>query len=72
MRNVCSHEGTRCWPCMTNGCYDEPTQHPWADYDDVEHAAKTGQPEPSGDCGCYFCGTPAIRRSALTGEKGTP
>lgn len=40
-----------CWPCMTG-------QHPggshgWANLEDVEHAAATGQPDPSGQpCGC--------------------
>jgi len=40
-----------CWPCMLG-------QHPggwhtWADTEDMEHAAKTGQPNPStAVCGC--------------------
>ena len=42
---------TRCWACQT-------LQHPggwhqWADSTDVDHAAATGQPDPSGQkCGC--------------------
>ena len=41
----------RCWPCMFD-------QHPggwhtWADAEDVIHALKTGQPDPSEKrCGC--------------------
>lgn len=58
---VCAHGGvSRCWPCMTGQCYDKPTRHPWWDSDDVEHAEATKQPAPSGDCGCAFCGTPAL------------
>lgn len=65
--SVCIHRGaTRCWACMTDGCYREPTRHPWWDQDDVDHARATGQPDPTGECGCYFCGYPALKR----GEGG--
>lgn len=61
---VCIHGGAaRCWPCMLDGCrYNEPTRHVWWDAADVAHARATGQPEPSGYCGCYFCGEPALAR----------
>jgi hypothetical protein len=42
----------RCWACMLFHCYDPPQPHPWAGPDDVEHAAATGQPEPTGNCAC--------------------
>lgn len=42
----------RCQPCMFGQCYDPPQHHGWADDDDREHARNTGQPEPTGRCGC--------------------
>lgn len=53
----------RCWPCMTNGCFDEPTLHVWWDFEDVDAAAAAGKPAPSGWCGCGFCGEPAVNRA---------
>ncbi len=42
---------TRCWSCMTDQC--PSGWHPWADPEDIEHAAANGQPDPSGQsCGC--------------------
>ncbi|MFJ3839430.1 hypothetical protein ACIPY6_28540 [Streptomyces sp. NPDC090054] len=43
----------KCDACQWGQHYDEPTPHPWAGSDDIEHAAATGQPEPTGNCGCY-------------------
>jgi hypothetical protein len=64
MSELCIHGGaTRCWPCQTMGCYDEPTLHVWWDQDDVKHAAATGQSAPTGWCGCAFCGEPAVARA---------
>lgn len=41
----------KCWPCQFGQCPGGP--HGWADADDIEHAAKTGQPDPSeASCGC--------------------
>jgi hypothetical protein len=41
----------KCWPCCMGQCPGGP--HGWADADDIEHAAKTGQLDPSGQsCGC--------------------
>ena len=60
---VCAHQGRlRCWPCMTDECFETPRRHPWWDVDDVDHAKVTGQPAPSGWCGCAFCGAPAVAR----------
>jgi hypothetical protein len=42
----------KCGPCMYGCHYDEPTPHPWAGDEDIEHARATGQPEPTGICGC--------------------
>ncbi|MFD5509145.1 hypothetical protein ACFWIB_15390 [Streptomyces sp. NPDC127051] len=42
----------KCEPCQWGQHYDEPTPHPWAGPDDIEHAAATGQPEPTENCGC--------------------
>ena len=58
---MCAHGGAaRCWPCMVGECYEQPKLHVWWDDDDVEHAQATGQPPPSGWCGCAFCGEPAV------------
>jgi hypothetical protein len=41
----------KCWPCNFGDC--PGGWHTWADSDDVEHAAKTGRPDPSTQrCGC--------------------
>lgn len=48
---------TKCWGCMTGEHFDPERWHQWADGEDVEHAANTGQPDPSGQrCGCYCAG----------------
>lgn len=45
---------TKCWAC--NFDQHDSKWHPWADFEDVEHAANTGQPDPSDQkCGCYCC-----------------
>lgn len=49
---------TRCHACECDGCYDEPTEHPWWDADDVAHARATGHPDPVGLCACVRCGDP--------------
>lgn len=42
-----------CWACKFDQCYDPPTWHTWADDEDIEHARKTGQPDPSDTrCAC--------------------
>ena len=48
---------TRCWPCQFDECPTPPSPHPWADPAAPEHAAHTGQPEPTGNCGCH-CAQP--------------
>lgn len=57
---TCVHKGARCWPCMSGGCYETPTAHVWWDAEDVEDAAQRGIPAPTGQCGCAFCGWPAM------------
>ncbi|KQN99672.1 hypothetical protein ASF21_12760 [Arthrobacter sp. Leaf234] len=43
---------SKCWPCQFGEC--ETSWHTWADADDIEHAKRTGQPDPSAQrCGCY-------------------
>ncbi|MGW6703570.1 hypothetical protein ACWGDE_01570 [Streptomyces sp. NPDC054956] len=42
----------KCEPCQWGQHYDEPTEHRWAGPEDVEHAAATGQPVPTGSCAC--------------------
>jgi hypothetical protein len=44
---------TRCEPCMYGQHYQPPAPHPWAGPEDIAHAAATGQPEPTGNCGCH-------------------
>ena len=51
----------QCEPCQWGQCYDEPTPHPWAGPDDVEHARNTGQPEPTGNCACSCARTEDAR-----------
>jgi len=48
----------RCWPCQSNGHFDPPQAHRWADEEDIEHARNTGQPEPTGRCGCWCAEEP--------------
>jgi hypothetical protein len=67
MIGLCAHAGRpRCWPCQLDGCHERPTLHVWWDHDDTYHAEMTGQPKPSGWCGCVFCGEPAVRRALDT------
>lgn len=49
----------KCEPCQLGYCHDEPTPHPWAGPEDIKHAAATGQPEPTGTCGCHCARTAA-------------
>lgn len=43
----------KCWPCQFGQCMDPPQWHTWADDEDTEHAAATGQPDPTTSrCGC--------------------
>lgn len=48
----------RCEPCQWGQHYDEPTPHRWAGAEDLEHAARIGRPEPTGNCSCS-CGREA-------------
>lgn len=49
----------RCWPCQTGQC--PGGLHTWADPDDVAHALKTGQPDPSqSKCGCVCADGPVL------------
>ncbi|MFE9064858.1 hypothetical protein [Streptomyces violaceusniger] len=43
----------KCEPCMFGQHYEPPQAHPWAGPADIAHAAATGQPEPTGNCGCH-------------------
>ncbi|MEU8682911.1 excisionase family protein [Streptomyces sp. NPDC048611] len=43
----------RCESCMQGRHYRTVTPHPWAGAEDIQHALVTGQPEPSGSCGCH-------------------
>lgn len=48
---------TQCYPCQFGEHRDPPTWHTWADPDDIDHAARTGQPDPSlSPCGCPCTG----------------
>ena len=48
----------KCEPCMFGSHFDEATWHTWAGVEDVEHAAETGQADPTtGRCGCSCAGT---------------
>ena len=55
---------------MLGDCYPQPMLHVWWDDDDVDHAAATGQPKPSGWCGCAFCGAPAVGKTAAENASG--
>ena len=49
----------RCEPCMFGA--HPGGEHGWAGPEDIEHAAKTGQPDPSNErCGCDCYGGPEI------------
>lgn len=44
----------RCTPCQFDEHVDPPAWHTWAEREDIDHAAATGQPDPSTSrCGCY-------------------
>lgn len=48
-----------CYSCMFDCHFDPPQWHTWAAKGDVEHAAKTGQPDPSESrCGCACADAP--------------
>lgn len=49
----------KCEPCQWGSHYEQPQPHPWAGPDDIAHAAATGQPTPTGNCGCYCARTQA-------------
>lgn len=45
---------TTCWACKFD--QHDSAWHPWADFEDIEHAKLTGQEDPSDQkCGCYCC-----------------
>jgi hypothetical protein len=42
-----------CYSCMFDCHFNPPEWHTWADPEDIEHAAKTGQPSPAESrCAC--------------------
>lgn len=41
-----------CWSCKFGQCNEPPQPHPWWDEEDVDHAATTGRPAPTGNCAC--------------------
>lgn len=43
----------KCYACVAGEHASPPVAHGWADDEDREHARSTGQPEPTGNCGCY-------------------
>ena len=44
----------KCWQCYASCHYVPRRWHSWADDEDVEHAEKTGQPNPrTSRCGCW-------------------
>lgn len=47
----------KCEPCQWGQHYDTPEPHPWAGPEDIDHAAATGQPVPTGNCGCFCART---------------
>ena len=50
-----------CYSCMFDCHFDPPQWHTWADADDIEHAASTGQPDPSTSrCACS-CAVATVR-----------
>jgi hypothetical protein len=76
MAGVCVHEGFRCDSCMAGQCYDGPTYHTWITQDDINAYVSTDTALPTGayaECGCYFCGRPAIARqkSVSNNQQGT-
>lgn len=44
---------TKCESCMYGYHYEPPRPHRWAGDEDIDHAKATGQPEPTGNCGCW-------------------
>lgn len=50
---------TRCWACMFQQC--PGGEHPWADAEDIAHAAAAGHADPSGEkCGCVCADGPEL------------
>lgn len=50
---------SKCWPCNSGEHFEPPQWHTWADEDDIEHAALTGQEDPSHSrCGCWCADAP--------------
>ncbi len=69
----------KCWPCNMGEHYDPPQAHGWADAEDIEHAANTGQkpPPPSRTAarrchGSTMLRTPTAARSTLGGRLCDP
>lgn len=51
-----------CWAC--NFDQHDGGPHTWADADDIEHAAATGQADPSTQlCGCWCAKGPVLAES---------
>ncbi len=57
---------TTCWDCKFD--YHNPEPHPWWDGEDMYYAIQTGQPLPSGHCGCY-CSRNAVKELKIHEEK---
>lgn len=80
MAGVCLHEGYRCDGCQAGQCFDGPTYHVWYnDEDEAWFKSREEEPPtgPASECGCYYCGRPAIVRQKLesdgasTNQQGT-
>ena len=60
---------TRCEPCMFGQCFDPPKWHSWAGPEDLEHAAATGQPDPSDKpCACLCSGAGPTAEDAVRAQ----
>ncbi len=71
MAGVCVHEGYRCDACQAGQCYDGPTYHVWYNKEDEKWFEEKGMELPTGpesECGCYYCGRPAIARQKLDSQ----
>lgn len=58
----------RCEPCQCGQHYATPTWHTWAGKEDVEHARKTGQPDPT----TSVCGCPCVHDPGFCAQYGEP
>lgn len=52
---------TQCWACQFQQHERPKRWHTWADSDDIEHAAATGQPDPRDTrCACRCADAPRV------------